>query len=124
MTKKLKGLFYKCIQDSQEYGSNDEHMVSRVFFSLEIDGKKYDGLYSNIKQTVGSNFETGVIEVGSPVGYDGPLNYMAFRDAAEKYFRQLVGSSASGIHIVGGSNIRMTNNTFMVNMPFEFDVSA
>lgn len=124
MTKKVKGLFYKCVQDSQEYGSNDEHMVSRVFFSLEIDGKKYEGLYSDIKQTVGSSFETGVIEVGPPVGYDGPLNYMAFRDAAEKYYRQLVGSKASGIHIEGGSNIRMTNNTFVISMPFEFDVSV
>ncbi len=122
MSKKMKGLFYKCVQDSQEYGSNDEHMVSRVFFSLEIDGKKYDGLYSDIKQTVGSSFETGVVEVSPPLGYDGPLNYMAFRDAAEKYFRQLVGSTASGIHISGGSNIRMRNNTFVFSMPFEFDV--
>ena len=122
-TKKVKGLFYKCVQDSQEYGSNDEFMVSRVFFSLEIDGKKYEGLYSDIKQTVGSDFETGVIEIGPPIGYDGPFNYMAFRDAAEKYFRQLVGSKASGIRIEGGSNIRMMNNIFGFSMPFEFDVS-
>jgi len=25
----------KCIQDSQDYGSNDEHMVSRVFLSID-----------------------------------------------------------------------------------------
>jgi hypothetical protein len=27
---KVKITFQKCIQDSQEYGSNDEHMVSRI----------------------------------------------------------------------------------------------
>ena len=32
---KVKITFHKCIQDSQEYGSNDEHMVSRIFFSIE-----------------------------------------------------------------------------------------
>jgi len=34
--------FYKCVQDSQDYGSDDEHMVSRVFFILEIGDKKFD----------------------------------------------------------------------------------
>jgi hypothetical protein len=33
---KAKVTFRKLIQDSQEYGSNDEHLVSRVFFDLEI----------------------------------------------------------------------------------------
>lgn len=119
--KKVNGLFYKCVQDSQDYGSDDEFMVSRAFFALEIDGKKYD-CYVNLKQTVGSNFETGVIEVGPIAGYNGPFNYNAFRDEAEKYFRKLVGSSASGIRISGASNIRMRNNTFMINSPFQLDI--
>jgi hypothetical protein len=121
MAKKLTGFFYKCIQDSQEYGSNDEFMVSRVFFKFVIDDKEHD-CYANLKQTVGSSFETGVIEVGPPVSYKGPFNYNAFRDEAEKYFRKLVGANASGIRVTGGSNIRMMNNTFMVNLPFEFDI--
>ena len=33
--KKARVTFRKCIQDSQEYGSNNEYMVSRVFFDLE-----------------------------------------------------------------------------------------
>jgi hypothetical protein len=113
--------FYKCIQDSQDYGSNDEHMVSRVFFTFEIGGKKYD-LHADIKQAVGASYETGPIEVGSPEGYKGPFNYEAFRDAAEKYYRRLVGSSATGIRIQGGSNIRMRNNTFIQEMAVECEV--
>jgi hypothetical protein len=105
--------FYKCIQDSQDYGSNDEHMVSRVFFFLEIDEKRLD-LHADIKQTVGSSFETE--------NYKGPFNYDAFRDAAEKYYRSLVGSLGGGIRIQGGTNIRMRNNTFIQNMIAEFEV--
>ena len=112
MTAKVT--FMRCIQDSQDYGSDDEHMVSRVFFDLKVGGKVYPGLHADLKQVVGSSYETGDIEVGRPEGYRGPFNHMAFRDAAERYFRSLVGSTASGIRIQGGGKIRMRNNTFMM----------
>jgi len=121
MGKTAKITFCKCIQDSQDYGSNDEHMVSRVFFVLEIADKRFD-LHADIKQAVGSSYETGPIEVGQPEEYRGPFNYDAFRDAAEKYYRSLVGSSGRGISIQGGTNIRMRNNTFVQNMIAEFEV--
>ena len=88
--------FTPCVQDSQDYGSNDEHMVSRVFFDLEVDGKIHSGLYADLKQVVGSNYETGDIEVGLPHGYPDPFNHLAFRDAAEGYFRSLVGPRVQG----------------------------
>ncbi|MGH9385622.1 MAG: hypothetical protein ACRD2N_15175 [Vicinamibacterales bacterium] len=99
--------FTMCVQDSQDYGSDYEHMVSRVFFDLVVNGKRHPGLHADLKQVVGSNYETGDIEVGQPVGYRGPFNHIAFRAAAERYFRSLVGSSGSGIRIQGASNIRM-----------------
>ncbi len=114
--------FYKCIQDSQDYGSDDEHMISRVFFILDIGTKKFD-LHADIKQAVGSSYETGPIEVGLPKGYKGSFNYEAFRDAAEKYYRSLVGSAAKGINIQGGTNIRMRNNTFIQKMTVECEVN-
>src|SRR4029077_11625065 len=61
-----KVTFRKLIQDSQEYGSNDEHIVSREFFDLEIGGKRHSDLYVDIKQPVGSDFETAPLEVGPP----------------------------------------------------------
>jgi len=67
-------------------------MVSRVFFDLEIAGKKYSDLYVDIKQTVGGSFETISIEVGIPQGYQGPFNYTAFREFVEAYYRSLVGA--------------------------------
>ena len=117
-------LFHQCIQDAQEYGSNDEFMVSRIFFSLQTPNERFDDLYVDVKLTVGDQYEGGSIEVGPPHGYDGPFNHMAFRDAAEKYYRHLVGATASGIRISGGSNIRMYNNTFVVPMVTEIDIDS
>ena len=81
-------VFDKGIQYSQDYGSDDEHMVSRIFFSIEVGGRRYDGLHVDVKQTVGSSYENGPIEVSSPKGsYKGPFNHEAFRAAAENYYR-------------------------------------
>ncbi len=113
--------FHKCIQDSQDYGSDDEHMFSRVFLTLEAGGKVYPNLTVDIKQTVGDRFETGALEVYPPKGYDGSLNYAAFREALERYYRSLVGSQASGIRIAGGSNIRMRNNEIVIPATASFE---
>jgi hypothetical protein len=60
---KLELIFSKIMQDSQVYGSNNEHMISRIFFSL--DGKEYE---CNVRQPYGENFsfENDPIEVETP----------------------------------------------------------
>ena len=117
--KTVKVTFYKCIQDSQDYGSDDEHMVSRIFFILETDAKADKG-YVDIKQCVGSSYESGPIEVCPPEGSRGPFNYQAFRNGVEDYYRSLVGANGRGIRISGGSNMR--NNTFLQSKTIEFQV--
>lgn len=114
--------FKKIIQDSQDFGSDDEHMVSRVFFDLEVDGAKYPDLYADIKQTIGAQFEAGPLEVSPPHGYSGPFNFEAFRKEVEECFREQVGSRGHGIHIEGASNIRMRNNTFVFKKVVQFEV--
>jgi hypothetical protein len=115
---------HKLIQDSQDYGSDDEHMVSRVFFDMEVDGKKFADLYADVKQSVGGSFETSPLEVSSPPNYKGPFNHEAFRAIVEQYYRGLVGATGSGIHISGGSNIRMRNNTFVKPLSAQFEVQV
>jgi hypothetical protein len=39
--------FTKCQQNSQEAGSDDEHMVSRLFFSIEVDGKQIGAYHAD-----------------------------------------------------------------------------
>jgi len=114
----------RLVQDSQEYGSDDEHMVSRVFFDVEIEGKKYQGLHCDVKQIVGSSFESAPLEVSAPAGYKGPFNHQAFQKIIENYYHSLVGSQGRGIRIGGGSNIRMQNNTFVQPSEATFEVQV
>lgn len=105
---KGKLVFTKVIQDSQDFGSDDEHMVSRVFFDLEVRGEIHRGLYVDVKQTVGTDYETAPLEVSFPRGYKGPLDYGVFRQHVESYYREAFGSSGRAINV---PSARMRNNT-------------
>ena len=119
---KIKVVFHSCTQDSQDLGS-DEHMVSRLFLSIIVEGKSTDNLHVDIKQTVGSDYASGPLEVGNVTGYRGPFNHAEFQRAAESYYREMVGASGRMIRVVGGGGVRMRNNTFMVEKSFEFEGS-
>lgn len=103
--------FRGCLQNSQVLGSDNEHMVSKLF--LSINGESYECI---VRQPHGSNnsFEEDPIEVETPDKLKGKINYGAFRQVAEHYYRSLIGSSGSGIRIGGGSrNIVMKDNSIM-----------
>ncbi len=109
---KIELIFSKIVQDSQDYGSNNEHMISRIYF--KVDGKEYE---CNVRQPYGGSFsfEKDPIEVDAPEELKKTINYGQFRDAVENYFRKAVGANASGIRIDGGTNIRMRNNTIRIS---------
>jgi hypothetical protein len=113
--------FKELIQDSQDYGSDDEHMVSRVFFDLQVDDKKYPGAYANVKQAVGA-VASDPLEVFPPAGYAGPFDHQKFQAEVEKYFRSLVGGSGSPIRIgrgVKSARIRNCRLRKAVSVSFE-----
>jgi hypothetical protein len=118
-----KVTFTKLVQDSQELGSNDKHMASRVFFKLEINGETFDD-YANLKQVVGSDINADNIEVGPPHEYEGPFNHSEFHKAATEYFLGLIGTAGGGIQIgEGARSVRMRNNTFnVVSRTYEWEV--
>jgi hypothetical protein len=113
-------VFHELVQDSQEYGSDNEYMVSRVCFTLGKDGERIGDFSADLKQVVGSNAESGDIEVSSPHGYDGEFNHQGFSAAAIQYFRSLVGAAGRGIRIQGGSGMRMFRNKFTQEEEFNF----
>lgn len=114
--------FTKLLQDSQDLGSDDEHMVSRAYCMVDAEGQQYE-TYMDIKQPVGGNFEADELEVSLPAEYSGPVNYAAMRAAAEEYYRSLVGSSGSGIRVEGASSVRMRDNTFIQTHAVQVDFS-
>ena len=123
--RRIRLLFRKCIQDSQEFGSNDEHMMSRVFFLIEVDGAVQGEFFATIQQTVGTSYAEGPInQVEAPRSieegrkYTGPLDYGEYRAEVESYFRKCV---AQGIRFSGGGkNTRMFHNGFHLTDTAEF----
>ena len=117
----LELTFEGCIQDSEEYGSGPDRMVSRVFFWIRREGgppgdyradldratgnlfakrrldppERYNGpmLHAEIVQPVGQDFQTGRIDVSAPVGYSGPFDQSAFARSAAEYFRTIMSDS-------------------------------
>jgi|TARA_R110000851_G_scaffold155597_1_gene298112 hypothetical protein len=119
---KIKIIFKKLIQDSQQLGSNDQHMVSRVFFDIESEKVKLNS-YADVKQSVGSDFESTQLEVSRPHNYEGPFDYFKFQQLVETYYRNLIGSTGTGINISGGGNIRMSDNIFVQTAVYEIEVN-
>jgi hypothetical protein len=113
--------FYKLLQDSQDIGFDEDHMISRVFFRLDVAGKRYNDMIVDVKQPYGTDFESEPVEVFRPNGsYQGNWNQHAFSDAVESYYRSLVGSQGHGIRVAKGA--RMRNNTFVSERVEEFDI--
>ena len=99
--------FRDIIQDSQGYGSDREHMVSRVFFSIEEEGRVVSDLTVDVKHTVGESYDTASLEVSRPKGYDGSIDYDQFREEVEVYYRESIGPSASAVRFKKSSKERM-----------------
>jgi hypothetical protein len=110
------------MQISQHYGGDDQHMVSRLYFDVYLGGTAYRHVFAEIKQVVGCDFESGTIEVGSPVGYRGPWNVQEFQAAAERYYRKCVGAGGMGIRLGRGAGIVMRNNHFAIRHIEQMDV--
>lgn len=122
---KVRLTINKCVQDSQQYGSDDDFMISRMFFSVQSpSGQRFDG-YVNLKQVVGSGSDEGAIEVSAPLEYSGPsFNHQVFTKEVTACFQDLVGRNASAIRLGSGTkNVRMRNNTFVLNHSFDIDTA-
>jgi hypothetical protein len=116
----VRVLFHRCLQNSQDLGTNDDHLVSRVDLSLEYGGQRAGPFSVTVKQSAGADYATAPLEVSKPSGYDGPFNYAQFRACVEQYYRNLVGSSARGIRISGGGQVIMRDNLFEMPAKCEF----
>jgi hypothetical protein len=114
--------FTHILQDSQDLGSTDEHMVSRVFFKLKVGFLTHEDLYVDVKQIAGGKFDDTPLEVGAPHGYKGPFNHEAFRDLVERYYRNAVGQSGWAFRVGPGANVRMRNNILSSPMTAEIEI--
>lgn len=120
---KANGKFYQWIVDSQDYASDDEHMVSMVSFVLEVNGREYD-LKSFVKQTIGSKFEECCIEVCPPDDYNGPFNHGEFSKAVFRYYTSLIGPNGRVMQIENCSDFSLRDVNFRYEMPFTLNINS
>lgn len=118
-----KLVFHQIIQDSQDFGGDDQHMVSRAFFNVELENRTLKGLHSDIKQTVGTDYETSLLEVDFPEAIRGLIPYGVFRKHVERYYRDSFGASGRMFRIGPGAQVRMRHNIVRMVKEIEVEVS-
>jgi len=121
----LKGklIFSRLIQNSQELGTDDDHLVSRVFFDLETPEGINGGLHSDVKLSPGADFSNDPLEVSFPDAVRDVLGYETLRREVEQYYRDNVGATGRGIMIgPGAKGIVMKDNLFVSRKEVEVEL--
>jgi len=108
--------FEKCVLDSRDLGSDEKHMVSRVFFSLDIGGEVYSDLSVDIKHQLKGQDQ---IEIGKPFGFNGILNDDEYRDCVKRFYNSLVESRAAGLKVQSGQEPKRGYSVFFCHRQFE-----
>jgi hypothetical protein len=88
---KITITFHDCTHGTGDR-SKDQRIVSRVFFSVSLEGVFRGEYYCDLKRTPGSDG----IEVGRPLFYTGPFNQPEFSRHAAAYLRRLLAQPEAG----------------------------
>jgi hypothetical protein len=126
-------LEFKCIRINLKRISTfepDENQIgSLIEFDLKIGDECLRDLSVEVRQLIGTDFQSQPLEVGRVIGYDGPWNYEEFREFCGRYYRDVIGSSGVGRTINRGDrnliervSIRLSRRE-EINLPPEGETS-
>lgn len=113
---KVTGLFTKILQDKHYVeGQGKGEVWVRVVCNIEAGDKKWTGLEIRIAHPKDTDFQTAPLTIKPMSDYDGPMNWDAFTDLVDNFYRtKMFGGSVAG-------NLLMLNNTVECKIPFEFE---
>jgi len=120
--EKAKVFLHKCILDSQDFGSDHKHMISRIFFNIHIGEKKFNDLHVDIHQSAGSKVGSHISDLGKLPECASFFDREKFRKAIEEYYRSLESDSVSRIGIGAGNNLRLWNITIEKQATVELEI--
>lgn len=83
--------FRRCVVNSTAYGSDEEHVGSRVFFDLLVEDNGFANLCVDVRQLAREGTKNEPLLISRPEGYEGPFNFPVFQCLVEFYYRQAVG---------------------------------
>ena len=104
--------FKRCVQNAENTGGDEEHIVSHIYFDLELDQQKHTDVCLEIKQPIQGD---APIEVSKPHGYTGAGEFSELREAAAAYYKKLVGTQPA-------KEIPAQNNLIVQEETVEFEV--
>ena len=115
--------FRKCLVNSVEYGSDDRHVGSRVFFDLTIDNQRFVDLSVDVRQRVDTGAEHEPLSISSHRGYSGPFNCPVFGRCLEFYYRHVLGAHAL---VLGGRGPALLLDRYPLEreMSVQFEVDS
>ena len=116
-------IFHKLHQDSFQFGSNDEVMVSRVFFDVLIRGKLIQDLFANVKQAVGASARSDPLELTRPRGQRDVFQYRGLARCIERYFRRIAGACEDAYCSHGGRRERRRDVVIVIRLWCSFSTA-
>jgi hypothetical protein len=100
-------LEFKCIRinlrKTSTFGPDENQIDSLIEFDLRIGDECLRDLSTEVRQPIGTDFQSQPLEVGNVIGYDGPWNSEEFREICERYYRAVIGSCGVGPTINRGN---------------------
>ena len=106
--------------DSQELGSTEEQIVSRIFFDLYVRGDIHMGLFSDVRQVAGTNIDHASLEISLPPLLKDVINRQEFQDRVQENYREAVRSNGLGSQVSLDPPIRMHHK--VVNYHKQVDI--
>jgi hypothetical protein len=127
---KKQFIFQECYVEEQQHRKEIEVLKATISLSIKLQRpteKGYEFIIHGpfkvgLKQVVGGRFDADPIEVNPVTGYSGPMNYEAFRDASEAYYRSLFGPTGTAIRISESAQATMMlGSLFRQEMRVDFE---
>jgi hypothetical protein len=116
-----KIIFHKLVLNSEALGSDEEHLVSRVYFSLQLDDHTVRDLYADFTQPAKGESLADSFQIGPPMGYSGPFNQGAFQELVKTYYNSIIGEHGSALAVRGEGKLRIRNSTFSQEARYEVE---
>lgn len=114
-----KVIFHELVEYSQDAARNYTHKISRVYYSLEVEGRTINNLFSDVRQQTNGDSGSGTIEVKPPPGYRGELDGKALCEAVRKYCKNIVRPPKKVTEIPSHSNIPASSERIKYEMEVE-----
>jgi|GEM_PF-2252234 hypothetical protein len=114
-----KVIFHELVEYSQDAARNYTYKILRVYYSLEVEGRTINNLFSDVRQKASSGSEPDTIEVKPPPGYRGELDAKALCEAVRKYCKNIVRPPKEVTEIPSHSNIPASSERIKYEMEVE-----